>query len=160
MPDYFNTPTLRRQILDGFENCFKNATVAQYGTNFPNVKKGPLGQPDSTKRVTVGIVAGDERKSDLYPLRQVLWDVNVEFSVTAQAGEVPSDLLEKYMGVVNQIIIDNNQVGLPDIVVMINDRRSTVDQFTYADKTVMGMITFEVNYRHNTQSVYSEDPSV
>jgi len=160
MPDYFNAETIRSKILKSVAALYEAVTVATYGVDFPYVKHGPLGNPDGTKFITIGVVAGEERKSDLYPLINSLLDITVEFSVTANKGEVPALMAEKVMGVVQQVFYNNDQLGLPDIVVLFHERRSAIDMFTYSDKTMLGMVTFEVLYRHNTQTVYSENPSV
>lgn len=158
MPDLFNTPTIRREILEFIKGLYEAVNEASYGIKFSSVRLGPLGNPDSTKLCVVGIVPGDERKSDLYPLKTSLFDVNIEFSVTANKGDVPGVLVEKFLGVIQQVMYDNDTLG--GLVIMCQERRSTIDMFTYLDKTIMGVVTFEVHYRHNTKSVYIDLPTV
>lgn len=166
MSDLFNTDTARLTILRRIKAIYKAATDVDpapmgskfYGVKFSIVEIGPLGAPNATKHTAIGIVAGKEKKDDLYPLREAKFTVDIEFRLTVNRGDQdPAVMAETMLGVVQQIMYDDPTLG--DTVLMIKEHGSEIDLTTYADRTVEGSVKFEVLYRHSYNNVYSTDPT-
>lgn len=152
-------PTVRKAIILKVQELFVAVTEGIYGLEFSTVAIGPLSSQDNRVRYALGIVAGEERKSDLYPFKTALFDLHLEFRVTVNKGDpAPALMAEDVLGVVQQVMYDNQTID--GLAIKADEQGSEINQITYSDKAVDGMVTFEVHYRHNAQSVYSGDPSI
>jgi hypothetical protein len=157
MASLFETDSVRLGIIRKIEAMYKAATTASYGIEFSFVAVGPLGDFDAKKLAAIGIVPGAERKSDLFPLKSSLLEVNVEFRFTVNRGdESPGIMAERVLGVVQQVIYADNTLG--GSVIKTNEFGNQIDMADYGDKYVQGVVQFEVHYRHSTDDVFSPDP--
>jgi hypothetical protein len=156
------TDTVRLSILRYVQALYQAATEVNpapggkrfYGLHFTVAEIGPLGDPDSRKQYVVGIVPGKEQKSDLFPLRTAMFPIRVEFRGTHNANDdKPGVFVENLLGVVQQVIYDDDTLG--GLVLSALETENEIDMQTYADRTVQGVVTFMVHYRHTTQSVYT-----
>lgn len=167
MPDLFGTDSVRLDILKYIKGLYEAATDQDppasgkkyYGLKFSIVEIGPLGDPDARKRSAIGIVAGPERKSDLFPLKTSMFEVAVEFRITVNRDDdQPGILAERMLGVVQQIVYDDDTLG--GKVIKVDETGNEVDLMTYADRTVEGVVRFNVHYRHTFANVFDTTPTV
>lgn len=161
------TDTVRLGILRHIKTLYEAATDQEtppsgqkyYGVRFSKVEIGPLGDVDQTKRFTVGIVAGEERKSDLFPLKTSMFDVSIEFRMTINKGDAaPGIAAEELLGQVQQVIYDDPTLG--GRVLKADETANEIDLVMYTDRTVTGMVKFTIHYRHRHDNVYDPNPSV
>lgn len=166
MPDRYGATTVRLGILNAVKALYVAAVnneeppegKVHYGVEFSVVEIGPLGDPDTRKLNAIGIVAGEERKSNLFPLKTVQLPLAIEFRITANKGDPSAAVLaERMLGVVQQIMYDGGDLG--SRVVQADEVGNEVDLYTYADRTIEGVVRFMLQYRHHTQDVYSPHPS-
>ena len=128
-----------------------------YGLEFSVVGMGPLRDTDARKRYVVGLVPGREIKDDLFPLKSVMLDLVVEFRVVAnQPDEDPLLLAEQVMGVVQQIVNDDENFG--GLIIKHDEVGNEQDMFSYTDRTAQGMVQFRIHYRHFINDVYGPIP--
>lgn len=114
---------------------------------FSTVELGSLLDADMRKRFSIGIVAGKETKSALYPLLEAIFSVAVEFRVVKNANdEKPAILAEQMLAVVQRIIAVNRTMG--GLAVDTLETGNEIDLTSYADRSVMGVVFLEVRYRH------------
>lgn len=128
-----------------------------YGMEFSVVGLGPLSAADHRKRFAVGIIPGPELKSDLFPLKTAMLTVTLEFRVTINKDDgIPLVLAERVLGVVQQVMYDNPDLG--GLIIKHDEIGNEQDMFTYNDKAIEGMVQFRVHYRHGTNTVYDGMP--
>lgn len=128
-----------------------------YGAAFSTVALGPLGDTDNRKRFVVGLVPGPERKSDLYPLKTAMFDLTIEFRATKNKDdEEPLILAEQLLGVVQQIMYDDEDLG--ELCIKHDEIGNEQDMFTHQDRSIQGMVQFRIHYRHSGNSVYTTTP--
>ncbi len=157
--------TLRLEILEYIRGLYQAAVdnetpptgYKHYGMQFSVVALGPLSREDNRKRFSVGIVPGRELKSDLFPLKTSMFDVTIEFRVTVNKDdEEPMVLAERVLGVVQQIMYDDENFG--GLIIKHDEVGNEQDMFTYNDKAISGMVQFRIHYRHGNNTVYDGMP--
>jgi hypothetical protein len=159
--------TVRLDILKYIQTIYQHATAANpatvpkkyYGIDFSVVEIGPLGGEDSRKRSAVGIVAGKERKSALYPVWDAMFSVAIEFSFTINRDDddKPGVIAEQLLGIVQQVLYDDDALG--GKVLKFDEKGSELDLLTYQDRSLRGVLHIDVHYRHNYSNVYSTNPA-
>lgn len=164
----FSSDSVRLGILRYIKTLYEAATdqtpapsgKVYYGVTFSTVKIGPLSDPDARKLNAIGIHVDPETKIDLFPLKQSTLPINIEFRWTANRDDPddPGVMAEKMLAVVQQVIYDDQSLG--GLVIMANEESNEVDLVTYADRTVQGVVKFNVLYRHSTINVYDPNPTV
>jgi hypothetical protein len=149
--------TVRLDILLTLEELFKGLTEATDGVKFSTVTLGPLGPTDATKRLSLGIVPGKEKKDRLSRAADCTLPLDIEFRITINQGDVkPQVLGEQVLGIVQQAI--NRDPSLGDLVIDMTEVGNEVSLDTYQDRTVMGVVNYEVRYRHAERDV--RDPNL
>jgi hypothetical protein len=115
---------------------------------FSTVEIGPLSDEDQRKRYSIGIVAGPECESYLFPLIECQFTVNIEFRATVNQGDPkPGIVGEQVLTVVKRVIdVDRTWGGLARDTLRIGNE---IDLVTYGDKTVMGVLQINVFFRHS-----------
>lgn len=161
----YSDNTLRLNILEYIKGLFEAATDdpnpptgrKNYGIEFSTVRLGPLSSEDNRKRFAVGIIPGNENKSDLFPLKTALLPITIEFRVTVNRGDPdPLVMAERVLGVAQQIILDDRDFG--GLILYHSEMGNEQDMFTYSDKAISGMVQFQVHYRHAIDNVYDGQP--
>ena len=106
------------------------------------------------KRFTVGIVAGDEKKTDTFPYKNCALPIAIEFQRVKQMDEGKAAVLaEEMLTAVQRVVYSSEQLGLPDIVIMVQETGNTIDLDSFQDKAVAGVLFLEVQYRHSRHDV-------
>ncbi|MDR3739018.1 MAG: hypothetical protein P4L40_08350 [Terracidiphilus sp.] len=150
---------VRLLILNDIVSKYEAVDVDPWGLKFSTVELGPLGDPDQRKQYSVGVVPGPEKNGFEFPYAMVFLKVDVEFRVTANRGDAkPGILGERALGVVKQVLLDDRQLSGQAIDTKITG--SEVDLQTYTDRSIVGVVHFEVQYRTSHSDVYSQTPSV
>lgn len=144
--------TVRLDILLTLREMFGGFTVEKEGIKFSVVALGPLGNPDATKRMSLGIVPGKEVKRRISRAQDCTLPLDIEFRVTVNQGdEDPQVLGEQVLGVIQQFMLDNNTIR--DLAIDVTEKGNEVSLDTYRDRTVMGVVNYEVLYRHSEGDV-------
>jgi hypothetical protein len=157
-----NLSTVRLQILQAMEASFTALTADQptddpYGVAFSTVALGPLMDWDQRKRYSLGIVAGPEKVTYLYPYVECLWTVNVEFRVTVNRDDPdPGVLIEQLMGVVERRLTEDRSWG--GLAIDTKIMNTEVDLVTYADRTAVGVCVISIQYRRDMNDPRSSQP--
>ena len=150
--------SLRSQILTTVRGLFqavaKDAPLADpYPFAWSRAELGPLTMGDFNKTYTIGIVAGDETKSDLYPLKACTLPIAIEFQRVRQKDEsTPGELAEETLTLVQRVINEasnggHNTLGL-DFVIDVSETGNHIDLDSFADKAILGVLYIDVHYRH------------
>ena len=121
-----------------------------YLLTFSGVELGPITAPEAgRKRAMAGIVPGHELKRPEFPLTYCMLPVAIEFRVTWNQGDPPSQALaELVMGDIQRKVLEDITLGgnCVDCKEMGNEIQLTI----YSDKSIMGVVWFDLLYRHNT----------
>jgi hypothetical protein len=156
MTDY--TVSIRQSILSAIQAAFQavqppNTSAPGYTPSdadwpfaFSTVAIGPLSDQDQRKAYSLGIVAGQERETFNFPYINCKFQIALEFRATAnQDSPAPGILAEQVLTVVKRVT-DNNKTwgGLA-----IDTKRvgNEIDLTTYLDRSVVGVVYIEVQYR-------------
>ncbi len=160
MAGKFTENTMRLLILQYMVDLYSGIDPLIYGIGFGTVALGPIDDTDFRRKTAIGIVPGVEDKQDLFPLKDVTLEVGVEFRIAVQKldDEEPGIFAERMLGVVQQIMYDDTDFG--GLILMHNETGSSVEMDTYADKNVVGVVNFEIRYRHAHNNVYDPNPTV
>jgi hypothetical protein len=159
--------TVRLALIRSVKKLFDNVTDEEnpsedktyYGVKFSVVGIGALGDGDNRKKYAIGIVVGEERKPSTYPTKDPLLELNIEFRQTINAGdEDPGIASEVLLGVVQQVVADNETIG--GLAISWLEVGNEIDLVTYSDKSVRGVVRTQVQYRHAFNSVYDTVPTV
>ena len=114
---------------------------------FADVKRGSLPAQDHTKRYMAGVVPGRETKKDLYPFIHCSLPVDIEFRITIQSKDKSSSHeAERLLGEVQRCIYFDKELG--GLCLDIRETGNEIDMNTYSDKTVLGVLSIEIPYRH------------
>jgi hypothetical protein len=158
MPNRFADDTIRLTIMRKFKALYEAVDDTTHGIKFSNVQIGPLGNQDAKKLAVIGIVAGPETKSDLFPLKTSLLEVNVEFRFTVNQGDERAGIMaERILGVVQQVIYDDDTLG--GLVIKTDELGNQINMIDYGDKSVEGVVQFQTQFRHATRDVYLDTPA-
>ncbi len=160
MAGKFSENPIRLQVLSYVRDLYTDASEATYGLKFGEVGIGPLDDTDFRKRTAIGIVPGVEDKGDLFPLKDNTLSVAIEFRIAVQMadGEDPGIYAERMLGVVQQIMYDDDNFG--GLIMFHSETGNSVEMDTYSDKNVVGVVNFDIRYRHAHNNVYDPDPTV
>lgn len=120
-----------------------------YTVKFSAVELGPLGDADTRKLHSAGILPGRERKKTLYPLDDCWLPISIEFRQTINRGDAASGIeIERVLGEVQTRIHADTTLG--GNALDLRELGNEIDIESYADRTVRGVIMIEINYRHQT----------
>lgn len=156
------TDSVRLRILQTLSEWFSNVQEGipaddPYDFQFSVVGIGHLGDPNATKRLCVGIVGGDETKTDVYPYRDVLFPIAIEFRITVNAGEgAPALMAERALATVQRVMAQDETIG--GLAIDLREVRNHIDMDTYTDKFPTGVAFFEARYMHAYNDVRSNRP--
>ena len=149
-----NMTSVRLTILQTIEAEFKAMLATEppddpYGVTFTTVAIGPLSGYDQRKQYSLGIVAGPEKETFLYPYITCWLTLNIEFRVTVNRGDAePGVLIEQLLTVVKRKMTSDRTWGNRAIDTKVIG--SEVDLITYADRSAVGVCMCEVQYRYNS----------
>ncbi|QIG66817.1 hypothetical protein EVB27_148 [Rhizobium phage RHph_TM16] len=151
------TVSKRQQILEQIKALFEAVSDNEAAADpFPlkpspnGVGIGPLSMVDLQKRFTIGIVPGDEIKKDLFPFKEAILPVTVEFKGVKQKGDPdPGVFAEMLLTICQRVCLANMNLGLPDMVFNVSETGNSIDMETFGDKAVAGTLDFIVQYRHS-----------
>ena len=149
-----NNSSIRLQILQAMKAAFVAITPDQpaddpMGWQFTTVAIGPLSGYDQRKQYSLGIVAGPEKETFLYPYITCWLTLNIEFRVTVNRGDAePGVLIEQLLTVVKRKMTSDRTWGNRAIDTKVIG--SEVDLITYADRSAVGVCMCEVQYRYNS----------
>lgn len=159
------------EIMKAFQTLLKAVTATPppdpgdpvspdaWPLTFDGVHLGPLKMRDARKTAIVGIVAGPERKKDIFPWVECFFTVFIEFRGMVMASDLDTDgngsmeLANRIMTTIQRVIYANKRLtvaGNPTVI----DTKEVANEYdleTYGDKTVVGLVAFEVQYRHDHQ---------
>lgn len=144
--------TIRKQILQKIAERLENMVPDDpneddYRVEFSVVSIGPLGEPDNKKRYRAGVVPGQERKKNLYPLVECSLVVDIEFQMTVNRGdEVPAMEAETVIGDIQRHLLTYRKID--GLAVDLRENGNEVQLDDPNDKTVEGLVQFVVVYRH------------
>jgi hypothetical protein len=150
----------RSQILTTIRDLYKAvAAGAPVGDPFPfafsRAELGPIAYGADAKQYTVGIVAGDETKRDLFPFKEATLPIAIEFQRVKQKGEASTaEMAEEMLTVVQRVVNEASTAGTTntlnlDFVVDVRETGNHVDLDSFADKAIAGVLYIEVQYRHS-----------
>ena len=126
------------------------ASADPWPFKFSIVREGPLSEADFRKNYSLGIVPGKERKSDrIHPFIEADWEIHLEFQAIRNAGDgiTPMQLAEQVLGVIQRVFMHDKRLG--GVVIDTKEVGSEIDLETYGDKTIVGVCTVQVKYRHD-----------
>ena len=142
------TQSIRHQILDRMVEVFQGVKEPEWPIQFSMVELGPLADENHRKRFSIGIVPGPEKYSDTFPFIVRNLRVAIEFRVTVNRDDpAPGQLAEQVLTVIERVVIANRDWG--GLAVETKFQDNEIDMPTYGDKTVMGVLWVEVQYRHH-----------
>jgi hypothetical protein len=159
-----NLKSVRLQILttmrDGFRGMSDSVPPTDpYGVTFSTVQIGPLMNMDQRKRFSMGIVAGQEREAFQMPFVMCWLLVNLELRVTVNRDdEEPGVMIEQLITAVKRFIGDNRQWS--GLALDTKVKGTEIDLTTYADRSAMGVLMAEVQYRYNYNDPRSPLPAL
>ncbi|CAA2141481.1 hypothetical protein [Hyphomicrobium sp. ghe19] len=151
--------SVRQQILEKIEEKFIG--IVQTDTSAPGyvpsdddwpmqfsvVKLGPLSDENLRKRYSLGIVPGTEKYSDLYPYIVSDQMVGLEFRATKNKDDDdPQAMAEQVLTVLKRLVLANTTWD--DLAVDTRLVNSEVDLVNYSDRSIVGVLFIEVQYRH------------
>ncbi|MEJ6846747.1 hypothetical protein V3589_11080 [Sinorhizobium fredii] len=140
--------SVRHEILNAMVSAYRAVDQPGWPIKFSVVGLGPLADADHTKRFSIGVVAGPESQSYVFPYIQSTLQVGIEFRITVNRGDAkPGVLAEELLTVVKRVLIDNRTWGGRAIDTKITG--AEIDMTTYGDRTIMGVCFCEVLYRHS-----------
>lgn len=114
---------------------------------FSLVKLGPLGDEAQRKRYSIGIVPGTEKYSDLYPYIVNDQMIAIEFRATKNKDDDdPQIMAETVLTVLKRVVLAN--LTWDGLAVDTNLVNSEVDLINYSDRSIVGVLFVNVNYRH------------
>lgn len=126
---------------------------------FSSVELGPLVPENNRKRYSLGIVPGRERYSHLFPYIVCDQLINIEFRVTQNVGDdTPQTMAERCLTVVKNCVLRNKTWGGLAIDTQLVD--SDVDLVSFGDKSIVGVLSVAVKYRHSQSDVRDPNPSL
>lgn len=153
------TTSVRQQILEYMVNRFAAATVGTHGVEFSTVELGPLDAGDFKQRYSIGIVPRSERFIEQYPLLLCFMAVSIEFRITINRGDPKPVLMgEKVLTAVKQIVAANPKWN--NLAIDTKFVGSEIDVESYGDRTVMGVLAVEVEFRHARRDPVDPNPTV
>lgn len=161
MTDVFRDDTVRLQVLEYIKALYEAVTIDDYGIEFDTVELGPLSANDYKSRYSIGIVPSTEAKNWQFPIVNALMTVAIEFRLVRQRedAEFSSVVLgERMLGVVQQVMLDDMNLG--GLVVQFTETSNAVDAETYDDRTISGVVEWNILYRHANRNVYDPNPTV
>lgn len=151
--------SVRHQILRTMVDKFLEVKPPEWPLEFSVVELGPLGDEDHRKRYSIGIVPVRERFSNLYPYLVRHLTVGIEFRITVNRGDPSSgDMAEQVLTVIEKVVLDNGNWG--GLAIDTELRNSEVDMTTYGDRTIMGVLWVEVQYRHSGADPRDPSPTI
>jgi hypothetical protein len=153
------TDTVRHLILKDIVAKYSAVSELVHGLKFSTVALGPLGMVDQKKKYSLGIVAGKEKVTYQFPYAMCFLEIAVEFRITQNRGDDSSgDTAEQMLGLITQVILQDRQLG--NLALDTKRLGSEIDLDTYSDRTVVGAVFFEVQYRTAHNDVYDPNPTV
>jgi hypothetical protein len=130
-----------------------------YPFKFSHVELGPLDMGDHKRKLVAGVVPGRETKRELFPVVEPTLPVNIEFRATRDKGDAkPGILAEKIITVIQRCIYADKTIG--DLALDTVETGNEVDLDTYGDATIVGVVFFEVKYRHSHRDPRNPYPEV
>ena len=159
-----NMTSVRLTILNNMVTTFQAMQADQptddpYGVTFSTVALGPLADYDQRKRFSLGIVAGPERETFNIPYVVCWMTVNFEFRVTVNRDDsAPGEMIEQLLTVVKRLVTNNRQWG--GVAIDTKVTGSEIDLITYADRSAVGVMTAEVQYRYNYNDPRNPLPAI
>jgi hypothetical protein len=145
--------SVRLTILNNMVATFQAVQADQptddpYGITFSTVALGPLADYDQRKRFSLGVVPGPEKETFIIPYVMCFMTVNFEFRVTVNRDdEAPGIMIEQLLTVVKRLVTANRQWG--GVAIDTKVTGSEIDLITYADRSAVGVMTAEVQYRYS-----------
>jgi hypothetical protein len=155
--------SIRQTILEAMQDAFEAVTPGtdpgDFDFAFSEVNIGPLGDPDVRKLNAIGLVVGRERKEHQYPFEMCFLPVDIEFRVTVNRGDDPPAVMAETVLTPIQMVLYNNKT-LGGIAIDGYELGNEIDLTSYADKSVQGVVNWEVQYRHRHLDVTDPNPSI
>lgn len=134
---------IKQRLIEAEHEVGNPATTAKFDV----VGLGPLTTEAMRKHYSAGIVAGRETKADLYPFLEATFPLAIEFRVNVQTSQGdPADVAEDVLGMVQLAIGLDRTFG--GVVIDTKEVANELDSETYGDKSVVGVVFYEVKYRH------------
>lgn len=151
--------SLRLQILETVREVYKSAVIDDANGRFSLVEIGPLADQDQRRRYSLGIVPGVERKTYQFPFQMCFLPMATEFRITVNQGEPKSGIMaERLMTNVQTIMYENSKLN--GLAIDTKEVGNEVDMTTYGDRSVYGVVYWEVQYRHAHSDVTSREGTV
>lgn len=163
--------SVRQRILEAIVKAFEAVDLpdtsdpdyepgaADWPLKFSVVELGPLGDEDHRKRLSLGVVPTGERYTHNFPYVVRFLRVALEYRVTVNRDDAaPGVLAEQVLTVVERVVTDNQTWG--DIALTTEFVNNETDMTTYGDRTVMGVLFIEVQYRHAHGDPRNPNPDV
>ncbi|MCL4743841.1 MAG: hypothetical protein KJZ83_00350 [Burkholderiaceae bacterium] len=139
-------------------DTFRQVEPPDWPIQFSVVELGPLGAEDNRKRYSIGIVPGPERYAHNFPLIVRFLRVAIEFRVTVNRGDpAPGNLAEQVLSVIEHVVLANTKWG--GLAIDTGLQNNETDMTTYEDRTVVGVLWVEVQYRHHHADPHNPNPS-
>jgi hypothetical protein len=165
-----NMTSVRLSILNTMLAAFEAMTVEgsltpydaptsdPYGIAFSTVELGPLSMNDQRKAYSLGLAVGPEKETFQMPFIMCFMTVNVELRATVNRGEgEPGVKIEELITVVKRLIGNNRQWNRQAIDTKVTG--TEVDLITYADRSALGVVVCQVQYRYNVNDPRNPSPS-
>lgn len=153
------TDSVRLQILEHLVGLLEAAAPPDYDFTFSQVEIGPLSIADHKKRFTAGVSVGRETKASLFPLLDNTLPVTIEFRLTLDKNDPkPGVLAEKMLTQVQRIVYGDKTMG--GLAMDTIETGNEVDIQTYADRSILGAVFFDVRYRHAHRDPRDANPTV
>ena len=149
MPD-----TIRMRCLEAIREALEAVVAGEpeddpYTIAFSKVEHGPLGDVDHRKRFVAGIVPGRETKQTMYPLDQCTLPVAIEFRMTVNRDDDEPGLeAERALGEIQRKLHEDTTLG--GLAIDLRETGNEIDLEMYDDKSVVGVVFFDLLYRHRT----------
>lgn len=123
------------------------------------VEHGPLDQLDARKRLVCGLVPGREIKTSQFPWIDVRLSVAVEFRFTVNKEDpVPGLTAEQVLTDVQRTFFRDTTMG--GLTADVIETGSEIDLMNYTDRSVQGVVFFDIRYRHSHTDPRDPNPTV
>lgn len=125
---------------------------------FSVVELGPLGPESQRYKYSVSIVPGPERHSDLYPYIVSNHQIGIEFRATHNKGDPsPQVMAEQVVTVLKRLVLLNRTWD--GLAIDSKLLTTEVDLVNYSDRSIVGVLFIEVQYRHANRDPRDPDPN-
>lgn len=126
---------------------------------FSSVVHGPLNEHSNIKLLMAGVVPSVEVKVNQFPWKDIRLRVAIEWRFTTNKGDdEPGLMAEKILSDIQRALALDTTLG--GVAIDVVEQGSEIDLSTYADRSIYGVVFYEVRYRHAHDDPRNPDPTV